>query len=120
MEPKLSPTLQSGQVDWPALGAAWEAGGLVSFAADTFGETGGVVIKVDAELKMEEPKPNIFPVTDSVGFAASAFVLGPPKPNNPPESCCLAEAELSGILPICFFVEATFLFSSLCGAVSFS
>jgi hypothetical protein len=26
------------------------------------------VIKVDAELKMEEPKPNIFPDTDSSGF----------------------------------------------------
>lgn len=63
--------------------------------ADIFGETcagadilrdpGGVVrdsswtaddIKVDAELKMEEPKPNIFPVMDSVVFEASGLVLG--------------------------------------------
>jgi hypothetical protein len=26
------------------------------------------VIKVDAELKMEEPKPNTFPDTESSGF----------------------------------------------------
>jgi hypothetical protein len=47
---------------------------LVSFAG-ILGDTGGVlvgdVIKVDAELKREEPKPNIFPVTDSSGFVTS-------------------------------------------------
>ena len=44
LEPMLSPTLQSGQVDWPALGAAWEAAafrgsdGALSTLACTDGE----------------------------------------------------------------------------------
>lgn len=29
------------------------------------------LIKVDAELKMDDPKPNIFPPSDSAGFAVS-------------------------------------------------
>ena len=69
-------TLQRGQLDCPPLAAAWEAAaGFEASFADVFGDSGGVlagdVIIVDAELKREEPKPNIFPVTDSSGFVAS-------------------------------------------------
>ena len=58
------------------LGAGWVlgCGGLAS--AGFWGEAGGdaagggaEVMRLEAELKMEEPKPNIFPETDSGGGA---------------------------------------------------
>ena len=41
------------------------------------------VIKVDAELKIDEPKPNIFPFTDSVVFEGICSDLGLPEPSPP-------------------------------------
>lgn len=76
------------------LGAA-DSLGETCGGADILRELGGVVrdsswtaddIKVDAELKMEEPKPNIFPVTDSVVFAVSGLVFGLLKPATFPDS----------------------------------
>lgn len=89
-----------GLVCWGGSGF-WTVAGLLSFAGGILGETGGVVllsswtaevINVDAELKSEEPKPNIFPLMDSSGFAGS--LLAPPNPKKPPDSCFGAGAAL--------------------------
>ena len=77
----------------------------MSLVADIFGETGGVVIRVDAELKIEEPKPNIFPVTDSAGLVETGSGFGPPKPKKPPDSfltfCVVGGADLAEGLNVC-------------------
>lgn len=102
----------------------------VFFAGNVLGEAGGVVlgetwavvdilrgvggvilgsswtaevIKVDAEFKKDEPKPNIFPETDSADFAAVGCVLGPPKPKKPPDACLAGSTgggiDLAGEVP---------------------
>lgn len=90
------------------------AGCLGSFTGTALGEAGGVVLgdtldtvdilrgvggvvlgssctaevnKVDAELRKDDPKPNILPVTEPVAGAAAGCVLAPPNPKKPPDSC---------------------------------
>lgn len=47
-------------------------------------------MKLEAELKIEEPKPNILPVTVSAVFAGLLWVFELPKPNSPADSGCAA------------------------------